>query len=564
MAFASVVALGETGVPASITLSNDNTGLAALVPNVVCSAGDPSPRCAPAKDGIVLVPSCTKIAGDRCPPGSADPGVFKVAPAGVGRTGSACSGYAFEIAPVDASGATLAVRPVSPATHVVLPGWGSRCVIDFTFDVLRMPAGDADPNAPGIQAAQATSHTQYSDSGSDTARDTDVITVGRAAPSTATVASPDIVLGAGTLSDRATVNGRVSPVAGATVDFRLYGPDDAQCARPAVFESLHVPYPVGGGAVESGSFTPTRAGTYRWVATYSGDANNEAAAGSCGDAAEVTIVARARPSIATAASPDIVLGAGTLSDQATVNGRVHPQPGATVDFRLYGPDDADCSGPPVFESLDVAQPAAGGAVMSAAFTPKRAGTYRWTAAYNGDADNAPAAGACNDANETRVVMRARTSIATAASPDIVLGGGTLSEQATVNGRVEPQAGGTIDFRVYGPDDADCSGPPVFESLDVPYPLGGGVVQSQTFTPESAGTYRWVAEYSGDANNAPVSGGCGGRERDDDRCPPHARSCDEAVAGHPDRIGQPDRRGDRDGTSQSPARGDDRLPALRTR
>ena len=216
--------------------------------------------------------------------------------------------------------------------------------------------------------------------------------------------------------------------------------------------------------------------------------------------------ALASPSIATSASPDIVLGAGTLVDEAIVIGRVDPQAGATVDFRLYGPDDGDCSGSPVFESRH-SYPVRNAVVRSDVFTPTRAGTYRWVAEYSGDANNAPAVGVCGHANETRVVARASPSIATSASADIVLGRGTLAGQATVSGRVHPQPGATIDFRLYGPDDATCSGSPAFVSSDVPYPVAGGAVRSAPFTPTSAGAYRWIAAYGGDANNAPVRGSC---------------------------------------------------------
>ncbi len=333
------------------------------------------------------------------------------------------------------------------------------------------------------------------------------VVVSRAAPTIATTASPDIALGAGTLTDNATVSGRVNPQAGATIAFRLYGPNDATCAGTPIFESLGVAYPVAGGAVTSAAFTPTMAGTYRWIASYSGDANNAPIAGACNDANENVVVNRAAPTIATTASPDIALGAGTLTDNATVSGRVNPQAGATIAFRLYGPNDATCAGTPIFESLGVAYPVAGGAVTSAAFTPTTVGTYRWRATYSGDANNAPIAGACNAANENVVVSRATPTIATNASPNTTLGAGTLTDNATVSGRVNPQAGATIDFRLYGPNDATCSRTPVFESLGVAYPVGGGPVTSAAFTPTAAGTYRWRASYSGDTNNAPVAGAC---------------------------------------------------------
>ncbi|HEX9415684.1 MAG TPA: IPT/TIG domain-containing protein, partial [Gaiellaceae bacterium] len=37
----------------------------------------------------------------------------------------------------------------------------------------------------------------------------------------------------------------------------------------------------GNGSYDSASFTPTQAGTYRWTASYSGDANNDAASSAC-------------------------------------------------------------------------------------------------------------------------------------------------------------------------------------------------------------------------------------------------------------------------------------------
>ena len=255
----------------------------------------------------------------------------------------------------------------------------------------------------------------------------------------------------------------------ATVDFRLYGPNDPTCTGAPVFESLAVPYPIAGGPVSSAAFTPTTAGTHRWIASYSGDANNNPVAGSCTDANESTEVTKANPTIATVASPTTSLGLGVLTDNAIVSGLVNPLAGATIDFRLYGPDDATCSGTPVFESLAVPYPIAGGPVTSARFTPTARGTHRWIASYSGDANNNPVAGVCNAANENVEVTKANPSIATIASPAISLGAGELTDNAIVSGLVNPLAGATIDFRLYGPDDATCSGTPIFESLGVHIP-----------------------------------------------------------------------------------------------
>ena len=112
-------------------------------------------------------------------------------------------------------------------------------------------------------------------------------------------------------------------------------------------------------------------------------------------------VQKATPSLATTASGTITVG-GQLTDTAVVSGLVSPA-GGTVDFRLYGPDDAACERAPVFESPGRPLDATGTAV-SAPFTPKAGGVYRWRAFYSGDANNNPVAGACNEANESTLVI----------------------------------------------------------------------------------------------------------------------------------------------------------------
>jgi hypothetical protein len=61
----------------------------------------------------------------------------------------------------------------------------------------------------------------------------------------------------------------------------------------------------GNGTYTSAAFSPTAPGTYRWTATYSGDANNLAAAGACNAAGETTTTTLPAPMIGVtkAASP---------------------------------------------------------------------------------------------------------------------------------------------------------------------------------------------------------------------------------------------------------------------
>ena len=96
----------------------------------------------------------------------------------------------------------------------------------------------------------------------------------------------------GTLSDQATITGLVSPVAGSTVRFRLFPPSGGStCAgNPVVDELRPVTLSGGTGTATSTSYTPTVPGVYHWIATFSGDANNESVEGACNESTETRTV----------------------------------------------------------------------------------------------------------------------------------------------------------------------------------------------------------------------------------------------------------------------------------
>jgi len=323
--FPTTVTVGQTGLAASVTLENRNTNPNAGNTNTICNAGEASPPCAAPERGIVLTPTCKVLASGQCTAAGADPGVFVLSATGVGQVGTSCPGV-FNINIIDPAFGTVRFTPQPVGSHVTLPGFGSSCVINFTFDVLKSPTGDQDPSVPGNQTAQATEHTQFAGAFgpgalSNFARGTsNGTTVLRAGPPSITgVASPDVPLG-GQLTDQATVTGLVNPVAGATVTFRLYPPSASTCTGTPVFTNTK-PVTLSGttATATSDAFTPTVAGVYHWVATYDGDANNLPMSGTCGEVTQTRTV-----SVATTTPPPPALPAVTTPAPATT-----PVPAAT-------------------------------------------------------------------------------------------------------------------------------------------------------------------------------------------------------------------------------------------
>jgi YVTN family beta-propeller protein len=233
------------------------------------------------------------------------------------------------------------------------------------------------------------SNNQTDSSACNAAKETS--TVAKATPTIATNASAGVALG-GSIHDTATLTSGYNPAG--TITFKLYGPNDASCSLPHIFSQTR---PVSGnGSYSSVNFIPARAGTYRWTASYSGGANNEAAAGACNAAHESVTVTKASPTLTTRAS---VVNGNRVGDRATLAHGAGPT--GQLTFRLYRPGDTNCSMTPLFQrNVHVS---GNGSYDSARFTASKGGTYRFRASYAGDAKNKPATGACNAPGESATV-----------------------------------------------------------------------------------------------------------------------------------------------------------------
>ena len=321
-------------------------------------------------------------------------------------------------------------------------------------------------------------------------------TVNKLTPSISTDASADVTIG-GSISDTATVSGGLNPTG--TVTFRLYGPGDATCAT-AIFTSAN--RPLSGGAASSASFIPTAVGTYRWIATYNGDANNNVVAGDCADANESVVVNKIQPSITTnlvsggQSGTTISINLGDSAHDTSSLSNATADAGGTVHYQVF--TNTNCTG----TAIDAGTKAVTNGIPAASdpITFNSSGNYYWQADYSGDPKNLSASSNCS--LEIVSVGLNRPTISTNASASVLVGG-QIHDTATLAGGFDPQ--GTITFRLYGPNDATCAKAPVFtDSVNV---NGNSNYDSGSFTTTAAGTYFWVATYSGDANNAAVAGAC---------------------------------------------------------
>jgi len=342
-------------------------------------------------------------------------------------------------------------------------------------------------------------------------------------PALNTSATASVVLG-NPITDTATLSvvatqpagpvinqtGASGPAAGGTVVFKLYGPSaTAVCTDGAggnlVFTSSAItvsgPGTYGAGVA---SFTPTIAGTYRWIATYSGNLPNTTGpvSGTCGETNEVSVVTPRQPAISTVATAGPVNAGSPIDDVATLSG-ASPGAGGTITFSLYGPSASPvCTTAIATRVVNVSgngNYTASTGTGTGSLSPSTPGTYYWIAVYSGDLPNTlGVSGACGDANEASIVQQLQPTISTAQTF-------TLKDSATIT--VASGAGnlaGSVRFRLYNNATCATNAPNqlLYDSITL-HPNGIAVSGALTQTVESDVTtftvsrpvLSWLVEYT---------------------------------------------------------------------
>jgi hypothetical protein len=330
-----------------------------------------------------------------------------------------------------------------------------------------------------------------------------------------------------TLTDQATLSGATAN-AGGHIDFYLFAPGVActtvNPGATAVYSSTNVAVSGNGtynstAGTESGDNTATVAGTYHWLAVYSGDNNNTGTNSGCGT--EPVVVGPNTPGLTTQTNESSGSLGDILTDSATLAGGFNPT--GTISFYLFAPgvtcSTSDQSGA-VYRSTGVTVNGNGtyqssSGTESGDNTATMAGTYHWLAIYSGDNNNTGTNSGCE--SEPVVIAQNTPSLPTQTSPSSGVIGDTLTDSATLSGGFNPT--GAISFYLFEPgvpcDTGEGLGAAVYRHTGIPV-NGNGTYSSTsasgTVTGSNiatmAGTYQWLAIYSGDANNTGANSGCG--------------------------------------------------------
>jgi hypothetical protein len=297
--------------------------------------------------------------GTATPAGSVGFFLCKVDAPGLCTTGGT------DVGSTNLTGAAYPATVVSPTAYVTSAG---RYCWRAVF------SGDSDNGIPGSSDSRAS----------------ECFLVNPVTPGLATTAGADVNLGS-SISDQATLTGLATqpanPVinltgtggapAGGTITFKLYGPDN--CTTLAYTSAAVTVSGNGTYNTPNPQFVPTAAGTYHWVADYSGNLPNNLSTthnSACNDTDEDVVVNTVPSSMTTAQR-------WVPNDRATITAPAGSgNLAGNVSFTLY--PTANCTGTPVYGPVDVAvagaSPQTVGTSNSTAITAS--GSFSWSVAYD--------------------------------------------------------------------------------------------------------------------------------------------------------------------------------------
>ena len=245
------------------------------------------------------------------------------------------------------------------------------------------PSSSLTFSTPGTVYWRAVYSGDAKNNGASSVCTSEQLVVGRGTPSLTTTAFGPVTVGSA-IHDTAHLSGGFAPLTG-TITFDVY---DSTCSTKLTTVAATAAVN-GAGDYVSANYQPAAAGTYKWVAHYSGDGNNNKVDTTCGAEGETSTVNATGPSIATTLSASSVSTGATVHDSATLTG-VTGTAGGTVTYTVYA--NNACSG----TGQDAGTKAVTNGVPadSNALVFNTAGDFYWQAVYSGDQNNGRAVSPC--------------------------------------------------------------------------------------------------------------------------------------------------------------------------
>ncbi len=301
-----------------------------------------------------------------------------------------------------------------------------------------------------------------------------------------------------TVQDTATVSGQVTglPATG-TVTYEFFTTSNGTGPHTDEIVNLNPDGTVPNSAVHG----PLAAGAYSFVATYSGDSNYfgstspvEPLSVEQGTAISATVIQNAGGMPVTSPVP---LGT-TIQDTATISGQLTGLPATgTVTYEFFATIDG--TGPHTDEVVTLNPN--GTVPNSSLHGPLAAGSHSFIAIYSGDSNYAGSTSTVEPLTVSPATPTAATVIVDADQLPVtspVPLGTMVQDTATISGQVAGlPASGTVTYEFFST--IDGTGPQTDEVVDLN--PDGTVPDSALTAALAAGSYSYIAVYSGDSNYA---------------------------------------------------------------
>ena len=306
--------VGDTGVPATVHVTNNSTG-AQAAGTVTLSEISLWPTC-----GTQMLTSCTNARHrrDRHERHRRGHGRQRLRRPDVHHRRARRDGKV----------------SFTPANQVVL-ALGAKCEIAYTFSVLKMPTKDSNPG-PGVQSTEIGIR-QGHPHGHRRHRDVHLLPHPVRLQGHPHHLDPGLGVGAPgrTIFATATLSGGTSPTG--TITFDLFPPADTTCLGAPAFETTKTV--TGNGPYQSAGFVANTPGTWRWTSQYNGDVNNSATPRTpCAAAGAAVVVTATGPSLGelrVTTNPAVrsqILVDGVIRDSFGLNWLDLPPGSYTVSF----------------------------------------------------------------------------------------------------------------------------------------------------------------------------------------------------------------------------------------